>query len=1097
MLAKSVVSSIQNLAGICILVHAMPAALANSQADFFETRIRPVLATHCYGCHGPEKQKSGLRLDHISYLKSGGETGPVLAAGDLANSRLALAVSYSDVSLQMPPSGKLPENQIADIRQWIADGAYWPDEPAPQDVTHPKPVFDVQTLKQQHWAWQPILPVALPSVQNSAWPINDIDRFILARLEHEGLSPAPEADRRTLIRRLSFDLTGLPPEPGAVDAFVNDTRPDAYERVVDGLLASLSFGERWGRHWLDVTRYAETYGHEQDFPIEYAWRYRDYVIRAFNADVPYDRLVREHIAGDLLPDPRLDPATGINESILATGFWFMHQATHAPVDVRLDQTDRIDNQIDVFSKAFLGMTVSCARCHDHKFDAISAKDYYALSGFLRSSRQQHAYLDPHGQIESKVKQIENANLAAEPWVREALARSLAAKDTLSSLLTAASESRKSGLGLSIQAARLGVDAASLVRAARVLEAEACGDPAHPLHLWWKMSRVANVDESFFRDAFNNERTHARLDAASTDRVFETFDSPVSFKRWFVYGSAFGESPSAQGAWEENAGHISLAPSGAAHSGLIDSRLEGAMRSQDFVIDRDCIQYRAAGWGGYIRIVIEGYELRKFSNLLFESTYLPVSHGEPFRWLHQIDGLSKFKGRTAYIEIVDPGEGWIAVDEIRFGDTIPEADGTHPVLRALLNPVPPRSMGELADRYATIAANAMQDWLDGTASRSQVDFVNILMELGLLTPFDGEPNIAGFVASKRALAGEVPQYTRALAIGEGTPQEESLMLRGSYKTTGESINRRFLEAIAGLDQPPCGEGSGRLTLADQLLADSNPLPARVMANRIWHHLMGRGIVPSTDNFGVLGQTPSHPELLDYLAIRFRENGWSIKQLIRDVVTSRAYRMSSDPVYMAAEDKDPDNVLLHRMNRRRLEGEAVRDAILAVAGTLDNSQFGPSIPAYISPYVEGNRRPKESGPADGARRRSIYLEIRRNYLPPMLQAFDMPVPDTTQGRRNVSNVPAQALMLMNDPFVVEQAAAWAKEIVEFVDDTDERIRLAYVKALSRNPTDQELARTRTFADQQAVVYGNGGLQADVRVWTDICHVLFTLKEFIFIG
>ncbi|MFM1920636.1 MAG: hypothetical protein RLZZ303_2270, partial [Candidatus Hydrogenedentota bacterium] len=335
-----------------------------SSLEFFEREVRPVLAEHCYSCHGPEKQKAGLRVDHLSFLLTGGESGPSIIPGDATASRIAEAMAYTNVDLQMPPKGKLSDEQIKAVQTWIEQGAHWPDEPVPTEGVEAAETFDVEKRRDEHWAWQPIQSPVPPAVSNTAWPRHDIDRFVLARLEAAGYEPAPEADPATLIRRLSFALTGLPPTPEAVSRFLADERPDAYERLVDELLASPDFGERWGRHWLDITRYAETYGHEQDYPVEHAWRYRDYVIRAFNSDLPYDDLLREHIAGDLLPEPRFNLETSANESLAATGFWYMHQATHAPVDVRQDQNDRIDNQIDVFSKAFLGMTVSCARCHD-------------------------------------------------------------------------------------------------------------------------------------------------------------------------------------------------------------------------------------------------------------------------------------------------------------------------------------------------------------------------------------------------------------------------------------------------------------------------------------------------------------------------------------------------------------------------------------------------------------------------------------------------------------------------------------------------------------------------------------------------------------
>lgn len=1067
--------------------------------EFFEREVRPVLAEHCYSCHGPEKQKAGLRVDHLSFLLSGGESGPAITPGDAAASRIAEAMAYTNVDLQMPPKGKLSDEQIKVVQTWIEEGAHWPDEPVPTEGADAAETFDLKKRRDEHWAWQPINSPAPPAVANAAWPRHDIDHFILARLEAAGYEPAPEADRATLIRRLSFALTGLPPTPEAVARFAADESADAYERLVDELLASPDFGERWGRHWLDVTRYAETYGHEQDYPVEHAWRYRDYVIRAFNSDLPYDQLLREHIAGDLLPQPRFNVETSTNESLAATGFWYMHQATHAPVDVRQDQNDRIDNQIDVFSKAFLGMTVSCARCHDHKFDAISMADFYALAGFLKSSRQQHAYIDPQGKIAEGVTRLQRAKERVEAAIRAGFEQADAAAAPVYSHLMASAEAAQSGEEASEVAARRGLDSTTLTRWVEAIDDESTEDGAHPLHLWNKARQQTTLDAAWFAGiaAWASEAKKPPVSAGEV--VYETFGIRDSFGAWTTTGEAFGSSPSGPGAWMNEGGRVDFVPSGVAHSGLLDTRLEGTLRSPDFIIEHDTLQYRAAGTGGQIRLIIEGYELREFNGLLFEQTFLDVKHGGEYRWLQQVDGIAKFKGRTAFIEIVDTGDGWIAVDEIRFSDTPAQSTADLSMARALLAPKLPSSLAELAARYTAYTSQAMLDWLAGTADASQIDWLGFVNRRQL-APLPGETRqFARAIAHKLKTAEKLPRPERMLAIAEGTPTDEILMLRGNYKTPGKPVRRRFLEALGDAAVAVPATGSGRRELAEALLAEDNPLTARVMVNRVWHYLMGRGLVPTVDNFGVLGQTPSHPELLDYLATRFRANGWSVKSLIRDIVTTQTYRMSSMPHDAAAEAADPDNVLLHRMNRRRLEAESIRDAILKVAGTLDTTRFGPSVPAYISPFVEGNRRPEVSGPADGGRRRSIYMEVRRNYMSPMLQAFDMPVPDTTQGVRNVSNVPAQALILMNDPFVLDQARAWSERIMVAHASIEDRVRTLYLEGLGREPSAEEQVKMFEFMDEQAKLYGLDAAAArdDARIWADLCHVMFTLKEFIFIA
>ena len=361
-----------------------PPAPTPQQLEFFEKQVRPLLAEHCYECHsvGAKKLQAGLLLDSREALITGGESGQALVPGEPDESLLVEAVRYE--SYEMPPKGKLPDEQIAIFERWVTMGAPWPDE-APPTASVERPDFDLEERKQTHWAWQPVQDPDRPAVENKEWPRSPIDAFVLADLEARGLQPAGDADRLAILRRLHLDLVGLPPSADEFDAFVDDRSEDAVAQVVDRLLDSPRFGERWGRHWLDLVRYAESRGHEYDNDVPNAFQYRDYVIRALNADVPYDQLVREHIAGDLLSEPRLHPEQGFNESILGTGFWFLGEWVHSPVDIRKDEADRFDNMIDVMSKTFLGATVACARCHDHKFDPISTADYYSLTGFLQSS----------------------------------------------------------------------------------------------------------------------------------------------------------------------------------------------------------------------------------------------------------------------------------------------------------------------------------------------------------------------------------------------------------------------------------------------------------------------------------------------------------------------------------------------------------------------------------------------------------------------------------------------------------------------------------------------------------------------------------------
>ncbi len=1252
-------------------------AVASTPEDlaFFETNVRPILAEHCYSCHGREKQRSALRLDHINFVLTGGERGVAIVPGDAESSRLIRAVRYTDVELKMPPRGRLSDDELAALTRWVAMGAPWPEEPEPPMGAAAEPAFDLEARKRSHWAWRAIQPYDPPNVAQREWVRDPLDAFVLAKLEAAQLTPAPPAERRDWIRRVTFDLIGLPPTAAEVEAFVADQSPDAHEKVVDRLLDSPHFGEKWARHWMDLVRYAETYGHEFDYPVHEPWRYRDYLIRAFNNDVPYDRLMMEHVAGDMLPDPRIHPTDGYNESIIGTSFWFFHQATHAPVDVKLDTAERVDNQIDVMTKTFLAMTVACARCHDHKFDAISQADFYAMAGFLQSSRQQLALLDPHGKIDAAARAMRTDLLSGQKTLRQIippanapqvaeitrylqaarevlhghgvktdarrfddpdivfddfegslnnwtiegdafgtapatgtqknqnpvtgfvgrkLLNSFAGSDKPKGKLTSRPftidrrfihflvgggahqgqtcvnlridgkvvltatgrnsehlttvvwdvsafagqeavieivDAHDGGWGhilvdhivfgnvvdaptysrpVRAVASDFNVDAEVLSRWAMALANVRDDERDHPLYA---VSQLAKADAATFAAA--RARLSAELTALSqrrtTDnnaRVFETFSSR-GFDGWYVSGHAFGDGPTHAGQWTGQVDGDVMHRGGMAHSGAVHGRLQGVMRSPTFTLDSDYILYRMAGRNGVVRLIIENYQMDIFNALLFEGMKVDVETDGRFVW-HAQD-VRRYRGLRAHIELIDHNDGYIAVDEIRFADRPQGPEAVNDVALGIVGNRAIDSFARLAEAYAMATGTALRNWHDGRLSSDQASLLNALWKHGLVTATEqawGQDG-AAFAASLTSLArsiqdraSQTPTPMYVLAMQDGPGVDENLFIRGSHRSLGPVVPRRFLEALGGTDAPPIPpHTSGRLQLAQALVADDNPLPARVMVNRVWHHLFGVGIVPTTDDFGVLGQEPTHPELLDHLAHWYRyEARWSTKQLIRRLVLSNTYRMSSRPVDERAERLDPTNALLHRMRIRRLTGESLRDAILMVSGRLDRTMYGGSVPIHLTPFMDGRGRPGQSGPLDGNGRRSVYIEVRRNFLSPMMQAFDMPTPFTTIGRRTVSNVPAQALILMNDPFVVAESKRWAKRVLADTDASPhQRITWMYRDAFGRPPTAEQLDAAVSFLQQQATLHGVTGeaWQTDERVWADLCHVLFNVKDFAFVN
>ncbi|MBX3747820.1 MAG: PSD1 domain-containing protein [Verrucomicrobiae bacterium] len=999
--------------GAILGVALAPAAAGELGLERFERRIRPALIEHCFDCHSAEapRVRGGLRVDSLEGLLRGGETGPAIVPGDPERSSLWQALTYEDPDLQMPPKSRLPDEVIEDFRVWLAEGAPWPEGLAGAGGGEAGPAgFDLAGRREAHWAWHPVRRPEVPEVSDPEWAGGEIDRFVLARLEAEGLKPGPAASRPVLIRRATWMLTGLPPTPEEVEAFVGDGEEGAFARVVDRLLASPHYGERWARHWLDKVRYAETMGHEFDYPILGAWRYRDYVVRAFHSDLPYERFVREQIAGDLLPDPRWLEGEGINESAVGTlQYWFCQQV-HSPVDVRNHQIEVVDNQIDVVTKAFLGMTVSCARCHDHKFDAISARDYFALAGILGSSRYAvGAVDDPAGRVRLAGEMVK---------AREALRRALA-----------------DGL----------------------LET-------------WAGGEAAGVDVA------------AGVAAGVLVREGETrWDG----EGWMGDGEAFTADGEVAGQPRlEGDGAVRLVRPGWRDSGSLSRRFQGRLTSTTRVLDRDFVHVRMAGSGARFGVVIEGFTLIRAP--IYGSLRRAVNREEP-HWV-TVD-VSAWKGRRAYLEFSDLGVGDPASE---LGGGTAGAEGWLAVGEVVLSPhrEPPGTGVWTGPTDGGAVLRLLRRWRDapGTLSEGEVGWIEEV--LGAKRPEFPE----GWKEAWDRLESGVTAPVLAGVMSDGTGWDEALLIRGNHRTPGDTVPRGFLEALAvGPGREAYGEGSGRLALAEALTDGENPLTWRVMANWVWAHLMGRGLVASVDNFGVLGEAPSHPELLDWLADTFRSEGGSVKRLVRRIVLSRAWQAGSGVTDPAAEEADPDNRWWHRAHVRRLEGEAIRDGMLALSGRLDRSLGGPPVPVHLTPFMEGRGRPGRSGPLDGEGRRSLYLEVRRNFPSPFLLVFDTPVPATTVGWRSVSNVPAQALALMNDPMVVEEARRWADRLArEVAGGWEARVDRAYREAYGRSPDAEEWALAREYLAGGLEDSGEDGTTA----WGEFCHALWVAKEFQFI-
>lgn len=968
-------------------------ATANADKVDFNYAIRPILVQKCFLCHGPDpnSRKANLRLDTYegatALMKNGSKA---IDPGHAANSKVFYRINHKDPDIMMPtPESnlKLTPKEISLIEKWINQGAEW------------KP----------HWAF--IAPKASEGVKK--YNGNPIDYFINQKLAENELKPSDEADKNSLIRRVSYTLTGLPPTPEALNQFINDKSTDAYPKMVDQYLQSPHFGEHWARHWMDLVRYAETKGHEFDYTISGAWRYRDYLIRAFNDDVPYPQMVREQLAGDLLPHPRINPTTKINESDIGTVFYTLAEGTHSPVDVRKDEADRIDNMIDVTSKAFQALTISCARCHDHKFDPIGTKDYYSLYGVMEGTR-----FSP-------------------------------------------------------------IPAKALETAEKV----------HPLQLINDSIRTAVLEEWMKKQhpvtASNAQFAGYKQPSTNPEDTLIGDFSHQDLNGWKSDGLAFTNNTTLGDPIFNEKNTLVALQEGKASSRRLSTNIFGALRSPDFILNKNFIGVKAAGKKSSIRIIIDNFQLIQYPIYGNMDQRVDTSN-----FINFVFDVAQWKGHKAYIEVV-PGiydnhvfklrkDAWIEV------------------------------------KYA-IGYN--KDWFEPAQNRSSV--TNPAAVINAMLTNNGDNNqirlINAMLKSKR-IATQFPaleqqlqlknQYQQAFTdsveflygVTEGFGKNSPVFVRGSHKSlSAEPVPRRFLPVLK-VSNPDCNvTGSGRLELAAAINDPQNTLTSRVMVNRIWYYLFGKGIVETVDNFGMQGKLPSHPELLDHLAIQFQKDNQSIKKTIKTILLSDVFKRSVKPRGNAKEN-DPTNIYLSHYPIRRLEAESIRDAILASSGKLDTSMFGKPVKAFISIYMNGRGKPSKSGPLDGNGRRSIYVEVRRNFLDPMMMTFDRPIPFTAFGKRTVTNVPSQSLMLLNDPFVLEQADVMAQNLLLQKDKTFEScVQWIYQRCLSRKASSYEIEEADDFMQQLKKNYNAKGIknQVTLMIWKDYIHSVFNFKEFIYLN
>lgn len=1367
-----------SLAALIVVGLPATAELSEQQRQFFEERIRPVLVEHCYPCHNSINQAdSGLALDHRAGLLRGGDGGQIIVPGKPSESRLLAILRHEISGLEMPEGGgRLSDSVIADFDHWISTGAADPREtPSTAEQLAQATSWEaVFARRSAWWSLQPVQRTEPPAERASEWSQHPVDQFVLSRMAAAGLQPASRADRQTLLRRATFVLTGLPPTVEELQAFLADSSPGAFETVLDRLLNSPQFGERWARHWMDLMRYSESHGSQGDPELPNAHRYRDYLIRAFNQDVPYRQLVLEHLAGDLLPEPRWNTDEGWNESAIGPAHLRMVELGFVPVDALEDQMKVVDNQIDVYSRAFLGLTVSCARCHHHKFDAISQDDFHALYGIFASSRPGQLLIDAPERLETNRHELQQlqqslrsevttawqaaamevADRLREQTHRAARQKELAARaqqlrDNIAAIEVPAQaivlqqrgrngsgtlptpdarwsftedardsvgqhhgelfggaeirngrlvlngvtanvrtsmldrdihektfeawvalvhpdqrgggvigletpdgrffdsivfgeltprhwlpgsdffnrtqepggEAETSGpdqlihvaivyaadnsvtmyrngqplgtsyrkgtlqpflkgrsrflfgqrlsdinpplageidearaylrpltaaeLALSFQAGPTGVTAAEI---AAVLDPsqqqtlavlrrehqqvqqelsdlqtdrqdpwttafnEARTNTSSPLHFWLQATTGGTqTDAALLQSLWRQQAEFWQREQQTRRATNETKFRPLWDVRgepaadWFCSGTglvspdAAASRSAAQAVIPAHHGQLVIEPEGdRVLQGLhpsallthgLSQRHTGVLQSPRFQIDSDNIFVRAMGQNSQVRVVIENYPLGNGG--LYPAVRL---NRDELGWL-RLDTAYR-RGSHAYVEFVtDPTErAYFGAAQLVAGDQAELPVETSLPAMTILEGDPPTSIDALAQRYSQALQDAVRAWQTRTLTEDQLALLDYFVRRDLFpTTLSALPQLRELVERYRQLEREIPVPRRAPGVLEAAGFDQPLLERGQLNRPGRIVPRGGLQVLGA--EPFATEQSGRLQLAEQTALAANPLTARVMVNRLWQHVFGHGIVRTPDNFGRLGELPTHPELLDYLAARFvEEEGWSIKRMLRLLMTSATWQQATTTTD-AAMARDGNNLWLSHMPIRRLEAEAIRDAILAVSGQLDLQMYGPGVNVYFVGKTEGGGSP---GPLDGDRRRSVYQRVRRNAFNPFLEAFDAPRPSTTRGRRDVTNAPVQALTMLNDPFVIDQAKKWAASLVTEGEKPEQRIRRMFLRALGREPDQAELQASLLYladlCEEHRVAVSE--LSRSAEVWQDFAQSMFCLKEFLYV-
>ena len=1072
--------------------------------SFFESKVRPLLVERCIECHGEKKQKGDLRLDSKSGWQKGGESGAALVPGKPEESLIIKAVSYLDKDLQMPPKKQLTLDEVAVLKEWVTRGA--PDPRVVPVAIASKPLenewAEAFQKRLDWWSLKPLRQTQPPMVKDAAWSREPVDRFIRAALDASELAPATAAEPEVLLRRVSLVLTGLPPTPEQRGRFLELWQRDAaaaYEKLVNDLLASPHFGEHFARHWMDVVRYTDTYGYEWDNPAKGSWEYRDYLIRAFNGDVSYQQFMTEQLAGDLLPEPRINRELGINESLIGPMFYHMGEHRHGSSLGAFNgiHQEMVNNKIDAFSRAFLATTVACARCHDHKLEAVSQHDYYALAAVFMTPRWTARVVDAPGKNDAAIAKLKELRgqiqheMAAQ-WLVVAKKKGAWSPEVLKALL----EVKAAPAAKAAPAPPARLDEVEYPMA-RLIKSE--GDVGK---LWNEIAKE-------WRDA-----RELRLKANAEFKTLADSQEPKFPKGWVSEGDGmkhgFVEEGTPLIALDGPAVMARLLPRGY-HTHALSSKLPGALHMPpQLSVPGKFTSVRLAGGEFSSHLLVPG---NAFLNepIAFLSATQPVwksfgdetlNNGVPhvtveFATASLNPNFPPRTGLAKGLANTDFGydkRSWLSITGIVSHDKAGTPQDTLEQFAPLYEGTP-KSTEEAWQRIGDWLTGAVCRWSEGKPQAGDVLVVDWLLSKKLLPNEAGNGSaLAGLLAEYRRVEQGIayPRTVNSMDERECEKVDYPLNVRGNVDVQGELVTPDFLQMFAGKNDVAKSRGSGRLELAESLLQAEHPLTSRVYVNRVWHWIFGTGLVDTPDDFGRLGGKPSHPELLDYLAREFMREGWSTKTLVRRLVLSQTFRQSGI-VSEAGRERDPGNRLLHHYPTRRLEAESIRDALLTISGRLDPQLYGRPIPPPRS--AEHPSKRLFSGPLDGHGRRSLYLQMSIMAPPQFLTTFNLPDLKLPNGRRDVTNVPDQALTLLNDPFVIVMAKQWAAKLLQTPHTTPEdRLRAMFVQAFGREPQDDESQRW-TAALRDFTTPNGGELMQDEATWSQLAHAFFNTTEFLF--